>query len=232
MTRAVHVVIPARDEEVLLPRCLAGVERARRVLRAVRPDLLVDVTVVLDGCLDGSAAVVEQARVASLVVDHGVVGATRHAGVARAAEVAALEGVDAADLWVACTDADSVVPPHWLLGQVRLAAAHDLVVGTVEPVGLADAALLAAWRERHELVEGHAHVHGANLGIRASTYLEVGGFRPMPLHEDVDLVRRVRAHTDRWVATDSVRVATSARSHGRSPHGFAGYLSDLAEEVS
>ncbi|WP_404385982.1 glycosyltransferase [Knoellia locipacati] len=231
MIRAVHVVIPARDEAVLLPRCLTSVERARRVLRTCRPDLLVDVTVVLDSCVDASADVVETARVGSLVVDHGVVGAARHAGVSRAVEAAGALGVSGDDLWIACTDADSLVPPHWLVTQVGLAATRDLVIGTVEPIGLTDAALLERWRERHELVEGHAHVHGANLGFRASTYLEVGGFEPVSLHEDVDLVRRIRAHTPRWVATDSVRVATSARSHGRSTGGFAGFLAGLGEEV-
>lgn len=230
MIRAVHVVIPARDEAALLPGCLRSVERARRVLRARRPELLLDVTVVLDGCVDGSAEVVETAHVGSLVVDHGVVGATRHAGVRRAVRAAHSQGIAADELWIACTDADSVVPPHWLQTQVELAGSHDLVVGTVEPMGLADAALLERWRERHELVEGHAHVHGANLGFLASTYVAVGGFEPVPLHEDVDLVRRIRAHTTRWVATDSARVATSARSHGRSPHGFSGYLADLADE--
>ena len=232
MIRAVHVVVPARDEAELLPRCLESVERARCLLRTCRPDLFIDVTVVLDGCLDDTLLVVEAARVGSLEVDLGVVGATRDAGVRRAVEVAAEEGVSPDELWVACTDADSAVPAHWLVSQVGLADSVDLVVGTVEPVGCADPGLLARWRERHELVEGHTHVHGANLGFRASTFLDVGGFAPLALHEDVDLVRRLRAHTDRWVATDSARVATSARSHGRSPHGFAGYLSDLAEEVS
>lgn len=231
MIRAVHVVIPARDEEALLPRCLLSVDRARRVLRACRPDLLIDVTVVLDGCADGSADVVEAARIGSLVVDHGLVGAARHAGVSRAVEAAAESGVAAEDLWVACTDADSVVPPHWLVAQVGLATTRDLVIGTVEPIGLADTALLEAWRERHELAEGHAHVHGANLGFRASTYLAVGGFGPTAVHEDVDLVRRIRAHTTRWVATDSARVGSSARGQGRTPGGFAGFLARLADEV-
>ncbi len=231
MIRAVHVVIPARDEAELLPRCLASVDRARKVLRACRPDLLVDVTVVLDSCVDGSADVVETARVGSLVVEHGRVGAARHAGVSHAIEAAASSGVGHDELWVACTDADSVVPPHWLVTQLGLATTRDLVVGTVEPIGLTDTALLARWRERHELAEGHAHVHGANLGFRASTYLAVGGFAPVRLHEDVDLVRRIRAHTSRWVATDALRVASSARGHGRTPGGFAGFLARLADEV-
>lgn len=232
MIRAVHVVIPARDEAQLLPRCLESVERARRVLHACRPELLIDVTVVLDRCVDESADVVRSARVGSLAVNHGVVGATRHTGVSRAIEVAEALGVASDELWIACTDADSVVPPHWLVRLVGLAAARDLVVGTVEPIGLTDTALLERWRERHELGEGHAHVHGANLGFRASTYLAVGGFRALTIHEDVDLVRRMRSHTPRWVATDSVRVGTSARAHGRSPGGFAVFLAELADELT
>jgi cellulose synthase/poly-beta-1,6-N-acetylglucosamine synthase-like glycosyltransferase len=231
MIRAVHVVVPARDEERLLPRCLASLEVARVALAALRPDLAVDVTVVLDRCVDGSEDVVRRAGVRSMRVAHANVGATRDAGVRAAVAAAARAGVGAHDLWIACTDADTVVPPHWLTGQVALSEAHDAVVGTVEPLGLTDAAVLAEWRARHRLVEGHSHVHGANLGLRASTYLAVGGFRPMACDEDIDLVRRIRARAVSWVATDTVRVASSARRAGRSRGGFADYLALLEDEV-
>lgn len=231
MIRAVHVVIPARNEAALLPRCLASVEEAMSALRVQRPDLVVDLTVVLDGCTDGSADVVRAAQAGHLEVHHGAVGAARQAGVLHAVETALSVGVGAEELWIACTDADSVVPPRWLTAQVELTDTVELVVGTVEPIGLTDVALLRAWRDRHDLGEGHPHVHGANLGFRASTCLAVGGFEPVALHEDVGLVRRIRAHTDRWVATDVVRVSTSARLHGRTTAGFAGFVSDLAEGV-
>ena len=74
-------------------------------------------------------------------------------------------------------------------------------------------------------------MHGANLGLRGSAYLEVGGFRPMPSDEDVDLVRRLRSHTTRWVATDTVRVASSARRNPRCRGGFSDYLGALESEV-
>lgn len=231
MIRAVHVVIPARDEEQLLPRCLVSVERARLALRAARPDLLIDVTVVLDRCLDRSALTVEAARVHSRVVDFGMVGAVRDEGVRWALSSSALNGVAPDDLWIACTDADTVVPTHWLTGQVELAADHDAVVGTVEPFGLTETEVLARWRARHHLIEGHPHVHGANLGLSGSTYLDVGGFRALATDEDVDLVRRIRAHTTRWVATDAVRVASSARRLGRCRGGFADFMVTLEDEV-
>lgn len=231
MIRAVHVVIPARDEEQLLPRCLVSVEQARDALRASRPDLLIDITVVLDGCRDRSALVVEAARLHSLTVDFGMVGATRDAGVRWALASSAGNRISPGDLWIASTDADTVVPAHWLTRQIDLAEAHDAVIGTVEPFGLTDAAVLARWRARHHLIEGHPHVHGANLGVRGSTYLEVGGFLPVALDEDVDLVRRIRSHTSRWVATDSVRVASSARRISRCRGGFADAIIALEDEV-
>lgn len=231
MIRAVHVVIPARDEERRLPRSLASVHAARAHLRSARPDLVVEVTVVLDRCVDRSAQVARRAAVQTLDVDHGNVGATRHAGVRSALATAAARGVGPADLWVACTDADTVVPPHWLTGHVDLSQTHDAVIGTVEPLGLTDTEVLTEWRARHHLIEGHPHVHGANLGLRGSAYLAVGGFRPMPTDEDVDLVRRIRSHTTRWVATDTVRVASSARRTSRCHGGFSDYLSALEAEV-
>ena len=231
MIRAVHVVIPARDEERRLARSLASVEVAREMLEAARPDLAVEVTVVLDRCVDRSAQVARRAAVHTLAVDHGNVGATRDAGVRVALASATRRGIDPADVWVACTDADTVVPPHWLLGHLALSQTHDAVIGTVEPLGLTDTAVLSEWRARHHLIEGHPHVHGANLGLRGGAYLDVGGFRPMPTDEDVDLVRRIRAHTTRWVATDTVRVASSARRTPRCRGGFSDYLSALEVEV-
>ncbi len=232
MIRAVHVVIPARDEEQLLPRCLMSVEQARLALRAARPDLLVDITVVLDRCRDRSALVVDSARMHGVIVDFGMVGPARDAGVRGALAASASNGVVPEELWIACTDADTVVPPNWLTEQVELASAHDAVIGTVEPFGLTDTVVLSRWRARHHLIEGHPHVHGANLGLRGSTYLEVGGFRALATDEDVDLVRRIRAHTTRWVATDAVRVASSARRLSRCRGGFADFIVALEDEVS
>ncbi len=88
---------------------------------------------------------------------------------------------------------------------------------------------MAAWHARHRLVEGHEHVHGANLGVRASRWREVGGFGPHRLGEDVRLVERIRAVSDHTVATDTTRVLTSGRSRSRVAAGFAGYLGDLGE---
>lgn len=226
---SVAVVVPARDEELVLPACLEALDVARQELRRHRPELSVTVLVVLDRCLDGSASLVAQhPRVESLAVSAGCVGMARAAG---ASHVLARED-SLEQLWLASTDADSVVPPHWLVAQVEIAeSGRDLVLGTVEPHDLADH-LLGRWSRRHRLLDGHPYVHGANLGVRASRYVEVGGFPDVALHEDVLMVAAVKATGAPWLATDSTRVRTAGRLDARVTGGFATYLRDLAEAVA
>lgn len=85
---SVHVVVPVRDEELLLGRCLESVRRAEVPLRAERPEVATTVTVVLDRCLDGSEAVAAQdPSVHVLRLDAGSVGAAGAYGVAAPQEV-------------------------------------------------------------------------------------------------------------------------------------------------
>lgn len=225
----VAVVVPARDEETLVGACLTALAAAGARLLSTHPDITLDLVVVLDRCTDRTEEIVRAAGIEPLVVDHGSVGAARADGAAVAVRRSRAAGVHDASLWLASTDADSVVPPHWLLTQVELAGGSDAVFGTVEPGGDADPAVLAEWHRRHDLREEHPYVHGANLGVRASTYLAAGGYPHLPAHEDVALAAALRAHTDRWVATDRMRVRSSARPLGRCEGGFAAYLSDLSE---
>ncbi|QHT57280.1 glycosyltransferase [Cellulomonas sp. H30R-01] len=219
--RHVAVVIPARDEEDLVGRCLASVSAAARRLPS---DVTVDVVVVLDGCVDGTADVVACfPAVRTVVTRGGNVGRARAAGV-RAA-LGQVRG-DLADVWVACTDADSEVPEGWLTDHVRLAdAGADVVVGTVRPDPrdlLADE--VVQWQGTRVPGRPNGHVHGANLGVRASAYVAAGGFAPRREHEDVGLVAALHAAGARIVASDVVDVLTSGRREGRSPGGYAGYL--------
>ncbi|UZN03900.1 glycosyltransferase [Cellulomonas sp. S1-8] len=219
----VAVVVPVRDEELLLGRCLRSVAVARRAL-LVRGACTVDVVVVLDACRDGSADVVARyGSVRVVELDAGDVGAARLAG---ARSALAVTPVDPARTWLTCTDADSAVAPDWLVEHVRLAdAGADVVVGTVhpDPADLTPAQW-AAWRATHVPGRPNGHVHGANLGVRASAYLRAGGFAPAPEHEDVDLVARLRGTGARVVASDAVDVRTSGRAAGRTPGGYAGHL--------
>ncbi|WP_128365385.1 glycosyltransferase [Phycicoccus flavus] len=225
--RHVLVVVPARDEEQVLGPCLRSLEVAAARLRRARPDVAVDVVVVLDGCVDGSAAVTARYPVTAFPVLAGTVGAARRLGVRGGLALRPADIPNEA-VWIASTDADCEVPPHWLTEQVALAeGGADLVVGTVVPAGDLDPVRLAEWHSRHDLRDGHPYVHGANLGVRLTAYAAAGGFRRLVRHEDVGLVRRVRALGHPWVATDRTRVRTSPRLQGRVEGGFAGYLAAL-----
>jgi hypothetical protein len=222
----VLVVVPARDEAMLLGRQLAAIEAAARALRRVRPEVEVATTVVLDSCTDASAEVVARfPGMAAVAIGAGCVGEARRVGVE-----AARSPVDVPEhTWVACTDADSEVPVHWLVGQVALATSGvDLVLGTVWPDPVdAEPGLLARWWSRHGLGDGHPYVHGANLGVALSAYDAVGGFRALPVGEDVDLVGRLKAAGVAWTATSRLPVLTSSRRAARAPAGFATYLLSL-----
>lgn len=217
------VVIPARDEEERIVRCVRSVMRAVRELDRMHPSVAAEVIVVADGCTDETAryASAEGARV--IERDASGVGATRAAGIA----VAGAGGVEAQErLWLANTDADSVVPANWLTYQFGLAERGiGMMIGTVrpEPQELT-AAQNTAWRQSHVRGRPNGHVHGANLGIRADVYSEAGGFDAIDCHEDALLVQRIRLSGARIVASDRCEVLTSARRANRVPGGYAAFL--------
>jgi glycosyltransferase involved in cell wall biosynthesis len=223
--RVAAVVVPARDEAALLPGALDALAAAADVARA--RGVAVDVLVVADSCTDATESLARAAGVRVLTV------AARSVGLARAAgfrEVLARHpAVRPERLWLATTDADSRVPPHWLAGHLALAdAGADLVVGTVEVDDWSahPPYVEALWRAGYDPDDGHRHVHGANVGVRADAYLEVGGFASLDRDEDVALVASL-GHR-RVVRTGSVPVVTSARQRSRATGGFADHLANLA----
>ncbi len=235
----VAVVIPVHNEQQLLPGALAAVRAAADVLQAQRPAVAVTVLVVLDSCTDGSRAVASRLaagdrRISLLQVTFRSVGGSRRAGIRAALRGSAGDGRPGASpqLWLANTDADSCVPEDWLLRQVELAdRGADAVLGTVEPDPEGtDRDLLRRWHARHPLGEDHPHVHGANLGVRASAYVLAGGFPRLRSHEDRALVERLRKHGSAVWSTDTIRVRTSGRTDARAPQGFGAYLLALTRE--
>jgi len=224
LLRRLAVVIPARNEELLLPRCLDSIQHAVERLAEQRPELRTRVIVVLDRTTDRSLRVA-RGRPGVVVVrsQAGKVGRARDLGV-----YAALRWATGPQrgTWIANTDADSTVPPDWLCTQVRLAeTCLDVVVGTVQPdpADLPDG-VLAAWSAAHVLGEGHRHIHGANLGFRADVHTRLGGFGGLKLHEDRDFVLAAAAAGLPLLATDQIRVTTSGRLHSRVRNGFADFL--------
>ncbi|PRY14551.1 glycosyltransferase [Kineococcus rhizosphaerae] len=217
----ISVVVPARDEETTIGACLDALAAAAR-----HCPVPVDVVVVADRCQDRTERIARAAGVRVLLSGAGQVGAARAAGVRAARALRPVEPAD--EHWIASTDADSLVPAGWLGWHAQIAAADvDLLLGTVRLAGPAGAH--RAWRERYaagEWATGHVHVHGANLGVRASTYLAAGGFPALPAHEDRALADRVRALPGaRVLASSRFPVTTSDRLVGRAPEGVAADLS-------
>jgi glycosyltransferase involved in cell wall biosynthesis len=236
----VAVVIPVHNEEDHLGRALAGVEAAASALRQGYPDIDVRALVVLDSCTDGSAAIASAYAARNgcfsiLAVAFRSVGRSRRAGIWQVLGEAADTTPDAAaGLWLANTDADSVVPENWLVGQISLAAAGaDAVLGSVDvdPAGVAPD-LLGRWKSMHSFGEDHPHVFGANLGVRGSAYLAAGGFPRHLSHEDQVLAGRLREHGFDVRATDTIRVRTSGRTQARAPQGFGAYLRTLGVDMA
>ncbi len=214
------VLIPARDESDRIERCLRSVIAAKQ-----HCSVDVMITVVADGCLDDTAAVARSVQGVQVVeIESSNVGTAR-----RTAALHALHSLDLPpkDIWLANTDADSVVPENWLTAQIGYAdSGYDVVIGTVRPDPReSPEELQRKWEETHIKGQPNGHVHGANLGFRASAYLSIGGYRRLPEHEDVDLVTRLAGHSQ--VASSDAEVITSARLRGQTPGGYAGYLRNM-----
>lgn len=113
--------------------------------------------------------------------------------------------LDPADVWLATTDADTLVPPCWLREQARYAnRGWDAVAGTIR---IADwsghqPGTRSLFRKRYGRGAGpHSHVHGANLGFGAAAYQRAGGFPDVPTGEDHALVAALTAAGGRVLRT-------------------------------
>jgi hypothetical protein len=230
---AVLIVVPAHDEELLLPACLASLRRAAG--HAALAGIPVRIAVVLDRCSDRSAELAAPLlRSNDLLLEQqdGNVGVARRVGTR--ALIAAESGRPGSAIWIATTDADSRVPADWLARQVALAdAGADAIAGTIavddwheQPRATRDLFLA---RYASDLgPAAHGHVHGANLGVRGSTYEEIGGLAGLPLAEDRALVDALEAHGARVMRPPSLRVVTSGRRESRAAGGFSDHLRVLS----
>jgi Glycosyl transferase family 2 len=225
---AVGVVVPAHNEEELLPQCLTALRRAAGALTAP-----VRLLVTADSCTDRTAAVARGHRARVIDVRARSVGAARAAGMAELLRLTA--GSDPAAVWLATTDADTVVPPGWLRRQLAYAnQGWDLVLGTVTVADWDEHPphMPAVFEARYRFGAGpHPHVHGANLGLRASAYLAAGGFRPLRTAEDHALLAAATEAGCRILRASDIAVTTSARRQARAPHGFSQLLRSLAETL-
>ena len=223
----ISVLIPARDEEDLLPRCLQSVLDA---CDALEGKATCDVIVAVDRSMDETFAIAQTmlgCEGAAIRSEAGVVGIAR-----AAAAKAAMQRThrNPARVWLANTDADCWVPPDWLTEQLKIAeSGAEAVAGIIDVDSFEEHDDYVPQRFRSTYVlnpDGtHPHVHGANLGVRSDVYLRAGGWADLSTAEDHDLWARLRACGARMVSPSHLRVLTSGRRVGRAPLGFAGALS-------
>ncbi|WP_419804576.1 glycosyltransferase [Terriglobus sp.] len=232
--RHIAVLIPARNEEQLLPSCLASVQAARLLLPH---GCTSDVVVISDRSTDRTREIAEEILGASGAVvctGVGVVGTAR----ALAAKVALRRFRGSPEqCWFANTDADCEVPSPWLVDQLRIASRGvHAIAGTVDVHDFSEhlAHVHRKFRETYRIAADgtHPHVHGANLGVRADAYLRAGGWAGLATAEDHDLWARLHASGHERVSDAALQVVTSGRRVGRAPLGFADALAAHNERAA
>jgi glycosyltransferase involved in cell wall biosynthesis len=230
----IAVLIPARNEEVLLPRCLNSVLDACSLLpRSVTSDIVV----ACDSSTDLTLQIAER-----ILPGHGTVVTTQAGVVGHARALATRVALKRYSgplqrCWLANTDADCCVPKTWLVDQLALAQRGiDTLAGIIDVDSFEehDAGVDLRFRSSYLIhADGsHPHVHGANFGVRADTYLRCGGWRGLATAEDHDLWKRLMNVCSRRCSTARIRVLTSGRRIGRAPHGFADALAAHNEAVA
>ena len=185
----ISVVIPALDEE----------DRVADAVRSARDEA--EVIVVDGGSADGTRAAAEAAGAT-------VIASPRGRGVQLATGARAARGE-----WLVFLHADTRLEEGWAAALRSLPA---------EAVGGAFRFALDPPRRAHRWLEAGVALRcrlfrlpygDQGLFARREAYFAIGGFRPLPLMEDVDLARRlVRAGR---LAFPAVRAFTSARRFER-----------------
>jgi glycosyltransferase involved in cell wall biosynthesis len=219
----VCILVPARDEEDLLPRCITSIQRACFYVQA---RATTDIVIAVDRCTDHTNEIAGR-----MTLGQGSIVSTQAGNVGEARALAASLALQRWNgrrnrCWMANTDADSKVPKTWLDEQLILAEQGiQAIAGTVAVDTFAehDPIVRELFRKTYIIARdgSHPHVHGANLGVRADAYLRAGGWRSLATAEDHDLWKRLGEAGATRISISHVRVSTSGRRNGRAPHGFA-----------
>ena len=163
------VVIPTLNSEAHLAACLERMQDADEIV------------VVDGGSIDETVSVAKQSRVRILTAPKGRGSQLRAGG-----EVARGD-------WLLFLHADTLPCPDWPAAVATHVSAHTnksayFILRLADP----------AWQARvvEKAVAARAAAFGLPYGdqgllVPRALYEEVGGYRPLPLMEDVDLVRRI-----------------------------------------
>ena len=222
---SIGIVVPAQNEEAHIAQCVENIRRSCEGAR-LRDYWIV---IVADSCTDDT---LPRARRAVAGVGQVLECHARSPGSARRLGVEAVLAhfggdKDLSQIWLANTDADTLVPLDWITEQLRLADTG--IAGVAGIVQLED----GGSPEAHEVYRTtyltrpdgtHGHVHGANLALRADAYVDAGGWADRALAEDHCLWGRLKRRGWRLSSPVSSVVVTSARLIGRAAGGFADTL--------
>ncbi len=193
----VSVIIPARNEERVIGRCLESLARMDF------PSDAFEVIVVDNGSTDRT---VEVARAFSVVLNMTILQKTN-------AHISALRNLAASvargEIF-AFVDADCVVPHDWLTQATALLAREGMgVVGAHYRIPEQSAWVARAWYGDMEIQKQGTvpYVPGGDLLIKRATFLSVGGFdESIQTNEDCDLCRRIRLRGLRVLADPAIAV--------------------------
>jgi rSAM/selenodomain-associated transferase 2 len=195
---AISVIIPTLDEAHSLGATLQAVARTGRGVR-------VEIIVVDGGSADATQEIAH-AHGARLILSARGRGAQMHAG-------ATVARGDV--LWF--LHADTIPPPRAPAQMLDALRRDPEIVGgnfAISFDGTRLAARFLTWLYPQLRKLGLCYGDSA-IFVRASVYREVGGFRPFPIFEDLDLVRRIRRR-GRLVHLGARVVTSSRRFEGRS----------------
>jgi glycosyltransferase involved in cell wall biosynthesis len=232
------VTIPVKDEETLLPHCLAALAAQSR-----QPD---HVILLLNNCTDNSLNIARAAQTnfkklhlaeVHLPPGRASAGEARRLAFLHAEQLAG-DGV------ILTTDADATPRPDWVARNLlEISKGADAVCGTAiiaeaPPApgwhscafdGMREALLVQLHDEMAALVDPdpadpwprHQAHSGASIAVRAAALRQAGGPPSVPAGEDRALIAKLRLVDARIRHAPEIAVPVSARLHGRAAGGMA-----------
>ena len=186
----ISVIIPARNESEHIERCLLALARQKNT-----PSF--EVVVVDNASTDDTSGLVRQFAARHPELPLRLLSEPKPGrGGARAKGFAAARGQ-----LLLSTDADTVVPEHWVAGLAHALSSKNCVAVTGSCVVVdcrprTNFAINNSMRlgmRSYRIIVGHWWLTGSNFGIKRSAYEQAGGFDPaIRDQEDLELSWRVQ----------------------------------------
>ena len=189
-TPFVSVIIPARNEEIVLPETL------KAVFANEYPQDCFEVLVIDNGSEDATAEIAREVGASVHRLDGVNVGAVRNFGVEKA------KGE-----YLAFLDADCIPDADWLSKGVAALQEERCIAGSTYDVPEEADWIEKTWfsQREHGRVET-THINAGNLFVARELFFEIGGFdASLPTGEDTEFCTRARAIT-RIISDERVRV--------------------------